>query len=709
MSGGTIAKPSRGRRIRYAVQTSALLFAVTACCVFAVVLADRFPRRLDVTATREHELSPRTLQLIGDLKDRYEIVVAANFASLDSAGVRRTQDVLDNFARASANIKVTTIDVASSHGIAELDALLARLLDRYKPALEAQRAGLDGAVTKATLSVDSLHTLSDDLLRTRTAVTDSSPNADALRRFLEDSAASCRISAKELEDSLARVRDRATATVGKTVVPAGDDASADLRKALSGALSQLSRINDGLDALAKATDAQVPQAVRESARTVADRAATLRSELGMTITGLDALPRTPIGTLARALERSSVAVVIGPPGSARSGLMSVDLSSLFPAKPAPGVPPSQIDLRARTEELLAGALASLSRADAPIVVLVHGESQRFAPEFAPFSSAVERLRMRGCDVLEWAPALDADPPAITPVDPGGKRPIVYVTIATAANTQEGAARAAKLAATVGKLITAGKQLLISVNPSTLPGSGQKDPMTEFLIPLGISADTARPLLQQALVGGKRVVSADLFIADPHTDHPIAAAIRGLNVRLPWAVPVRIGLESSGITPIITVDNAGQTVWAESEWVEFRRTPAAQRSQLVNPPANDSSRDDGVGPWTLAAAVQRSAGGGSQRLLIVGCNGWFLDEITQGSTIVDGRPVLYNPGNMELLDAGISWLAGQEGAISVSAQARSAPLIPAMPETLMTTLRWTLIGGLPVLILLIGALWRLVRG
>src|SRR5207253_400797 len=118
------------------------LFAITACCVFVGILGDRFPRRFDATATREHHISPRTETLLAGLKGDYELVVAANFSSLDPAAARRTQDVLDNFSRSSERIHTTEIDVSSSRGLADLDALLLRLVERFKPEIDRQREGL---------------------------------------------------------------------------------------------------------------------------------------------------------------------------------------------------------------------------------------------------------------------------------------------------------------------------------------------------------------------------------------------------------------------------------------------------------------------------------------------------------------------------------------------------------------------------------------
>lgn len=702
------SRPASGRRWRYALQSFALLFAVTSCVVFGIILSDRFPHRYDVTATREHQLSQRSLDLLKSLSGEYELVVAANFSGADPVAARRTHDVLDNLSRASPNIRTTIIDVASTRGLTDLDALLKRLVERYQSSLDRQAAGIGKAISNAELSAQALALLSDELLATDQTVKDADPNTPALHKFLTNSAAVCRVSAQSLEAAVASADKLKGQTIGRTPISANEEALLTVRAALSDALTQLKELGDGLDALIRAPDTAIAPHTRDRAKPVAAAVSRTRDEVGRTLTAIDDLPRTPLPAVARALERSSAAIVIGPPDTRHGGVTSLDVGALFPPRAKTGDQALQLDLRARTEELLTAAIASLSRGDAPIVVLMHGAPSRLAPKFAPFAGLYDRLRLRAMDLVEWPVALDADPPPLTVINPGGKRPVVYVTVSTNESTPDGATRSATLARTIAQLVAEHKPVLLSVAPSLFPGSGQKDQMVAFLEPFGIQAESGRPLLRQMTGGQGRTVDADHLFTDPHADHAISNAIRGVNTRLPWPIPLRIVSASSSVTPILATDNANKTVWAEAEWAEFRRIPPRDRAMVTNPPANDSMRDDGAGPWAIAAAIQKPGPDG-QRLIVVGSNGWFLDEITQGQTIIDGRPVYFNPGNVELFEAAVYWLAGQESLIGASAQSAATPLIPPLTEELSTFLRWSLIGGLPIVILLLGALWRLIRG
>jgi hypothetical protein len=705
------------RRIRYAVQSILLLLAISACSLFMIVVADRLPRRFDVTATREHQLSPRTLGLLRELNAPYEIVVAGNFAGADPLAAGRTQDVLDNFTRSSRHISSTVIDVSGSQGLSQLDALLNRLVARFKNELDRQQAGVTRAATNAGLSAQSLRALSDDLLSTAQTVGDKDVNAAKVRQFLSDSAAVCRVASQDVDQSVQRAQQQLSRTIGRTGVPSADEAAVTLRQPLAQVLEQLRQVAGGVESLATASESQVAPATRQRAVPVATAVVHLRDDLARTITELDELPRTPLPAVARTLERSSAAIVIGPPGAtgaAGLGVSSVDIAAILPPAQASSARGSEqaanLDLRARTEELLSAAISSIARDDAPIVVIMHAAPVHLAPQFRPIAATVDRLRLRGVDVMEWATTQDAGPPALTAINPSGKRPVIYVTISTDASSQESAGRMLKLAAAVRERLDAGKSVLVSVAPSTSPAIGQKDPMVEFLEPLGVIADSGRPLLQQGLgSGGTRVVGADLVLTDPRSSHALSATIRGIATRLPWAIPLKINDADPGVSCFMSADNAGKTIWAESEWIDFRRVPVQDRGLVANPPANDTSRDDGVGPWCLGATVERTVSGARQRIAVVGSNGWFLDDIAQVQSIVDGRPVLATPGNIELLESCIYWLAGQDTMLGTSANAQTVAVIPNISASTMTIIRWSLIAGLPLLILLIGAAWRLIRG
>jgi hypothetical protein len=721
----TLVKPAAIRRTRFALQTVALVFAVTACCAFAGILADRFPKRFDATATREHQLSPRTQTLLGSLKDDYELVVAANFSTLDQQAARRTQDVLDNFSRTSPHVQTTIIDVSSARGLIDLDAVMTRLIERFRPQLDKQRDGLDRAAQSTATHVAALGALSGHLLAIRDSVKETDPSGPGLLRLFTDFAAKCRTSAEDLSKAQTAAKEAVAAAQAATRTPATDEAVAALRRPVSESLELTGKIGETLDAITRNTDDKLLSTeIRSQSRAPREEANALRTQIGQSLAAIDDLPRTPVGAVLRLLERTSAAIVIGPPSdNARKAVTSVELSAIFPARGPGEQDGTHIDLRARTEELLSGAIASLARDDAPIVVLVHDFGKALGASQLPQARNLQPLALRGVDFAEWPAGIDSAPPtpqSLAQLDPAHKRPIVYIVLSAGGGTAEAVARYAKLIHATKQLIAEGRRVLVCTSPSTTQSLGQADPMAEALEPLGIKLDSGRPLLHQQTGPRGRVVSSDTIVTDPRTTHPIAQSLRGLATYIPWAIPIAVaGNGGPGVQPIMVVDSSSRDVWAESEWIGFSQVPYDQQSMLVDPPAPDPTHDDifGCWPasaptgWPIAMAIERAgkADGAATRAIVIGSNKWMSSEIIGAESDVNGRRVPAYPGNAELLDACVHWLAGQDSLISTSATAQEIPRIPALADSTLTALRWGLIGGLPLLVLLLGAIWRLIRG
>jgi len=721
---GKNAPPPPGRsRLRLIIQSVVFLLAVSACALFAGLVADRFPRHLDMTSTREHRLSPRTLDILSALGGEYELVVTMNSASVDPRAARRTQDVLDSFKRASPRLSVSIIDVAATDGPAQLDEVLGRILERSGDDVRGAGRSIESIVGTYPELSKSLEGLSNVLVSANEAVASTDPNAAALKKFLSDSAAICRLNAQDLAKAAVQTQQLLGQSIGRSPVPAIDAATASVREPLTVLFERLNEMTKSVEATLAAKGDVVPASVKDRLRPAANLLPKLREQIGGLRESINAQPNLPVITVARVVEQASAAIVIGPPrqevvpGGARPrSLAAIDIESLFPpASRTAGSEGPSIDLRARTENLLGAALSSLIDPHPPIVVLTHGEPFQLAPNFDRFSELVERLRLRGIDVAEWPVSLVDQPPNLAKLNPGNARPVVYAVFYTTPDTVEGATRLINISRSIDELYTAGKPILLSVTPSTLPSLGQPDPMTELFSAVGLKIDSGRPLLRQIGTPASPLVTADI-VASPGAGnpHPIASAIRGLRVRLPWALPLRPQPDASAlITPFLSQPKDGLT-WAESQWKDFASIPASKRSLLrpQDQPKPESQRDDAEGPWVVAAAVERtiSSTQDSQRLVIVGSNTWFRDDVANAAELVDNRVRLLNPGNGELFESSVYWLARRESSIGASPEASAVPVIPAdLSPGLIGAIRWGLIAGLPMLILFFGAMWRVIRG
>jgi hypothetical protein len=296
--------------------------------------------------------------------------------------------------------------------------------------------------------------------------------------------------------------------------------------------------------------------------------------------------------------------------------------------------------------------------------------------------------------------------------------VVFVTI-TAQGGKEGtqgvAAGIAAFSKALNDLVSSGRNVLLSVNLSQVPASGSPDPLTECLKPLGVEVDSGRPLLESEKVDTRIVTNPRQTLIDPHASHPISGAINGLRLRLQW--PVTVNAASPGVNvraePIVTVPADG-TRWAESEWQEFYRAVGqlkGDHTRINNPPSKDSPRDGTAtgAEWTLVLAVENSTPQHPrQRLVVVGANGWFLDDITGLRADFDGRSTPLFPGNLQLLESSVHWLAGQDDQILRGASVASSATIPPLSDTQQAWLRWLLIAIMPALALAAGVAYRALR-
>jgi len=694
--------PSAHKR-RFVLRSAALLVLVSVGAVLATVGAERLRGRFDLTATRQHALAPRTERVLENLSTDYEVVVVADFARVSALAENAVEDVLTEFTRASDRLRVTTIDAGRPDQEADFVALLDRLASVYASEIEARETALD----RSRESLDRTIALLGDAAASLDQAARAADPAGQARAALEDLAATLRIRVRDAE----RARDgaaelRAQTLLGSTLAP--------LDRALGAARAELESLAaDAGAVLARLEPAGAELREAEPAR----RALELARDAAAAAHGsLADLPPSELFAVVRALESDNAVVVFSD-----RGVTAVAFSALFPSAESETVDDRGVaEFRFVGEELLATAIASLEQTARPIVVITHPWPVRLLdaagapnPNAGPLAIAglVDRLRLRGIDAAEWPVALADAAPALARLDPEGERPVIYAVLGTVATSGEASLANAKLATAIEELVEAGAPTILSFSPSTLPGAGSPDILTAPLEPLGIDPDTGRPLV-------RAVRTPEGVVADPGftmnvgaSDHPIARAITGLATRLGWATPIEIE-ETPGVSvwPLLEVADADD-VWAESEWIRLWSSSAAARRRQA-PPEPTPGLDDLDGPWTLAVAAQRahpSEAGELQRLVVVGATAWFFDASILPARRVDGRVAAALPGNGELIDASIAWLAGQDELIAPGAVARDIPRIGPIDPGALAAIRWTLALAPALAVLLLGAALRVIRG
>lgn len=696
----------------------AVLVLLAVLVVAAQLVAARADLRWDVTAGRDHLLAPRTLRLLEAIDAPHDVIIVADPSRHEPRVLRRVRDVLDALERAQPKLRCTMINPATGPGSGELARVVTRLLERESAAFTAAIAGIERIAAESESLAQWLQAELIKALEQAAEAASVRPDAQAQR--WRDAATAMRLRQRELLDAAGAARGALGATY-LAAVPALDRAVAALRAPLAAAADELAHLALLADSAAAASDQHLADTFVTLARQVQtwrDRAAIAEHELA-------ALPAPELVRVARMLEATEAALVIGPPApgvaASRAGLTAIDIDALFWTGPldeqGAGL---EADPGRRAEQLLATALATLADPAQPIVVLVHAERGRGVTTTPALAGLVAALELRGATVLEWPAALDPDPPPLAPADPTGRRPAVYVIVGTdsavvAGDTPglTGPERVAALGAATQRLIDAGQSLLIAISPSTLPAYGQEDPAAQPLAQFGLRIDSGRPILRERFTPAGRVVDTDQLVHVTDSDHPLASALSGLPILLPWPVPIELlnhPPEDVVIQPLAFIP--GERCWAESQWFGYSRVPRAQRHLVADAPGFDPGRDSRADAWIVAAATQRPAPAGTgpvpwQRLVVVGSNGWFLDAVAQRREVIDGRAVLAWPGNLELFESAVWFLAGKDAQLGAGPSARATPLVRPVPHATLTLIRWLLIAGLPLAVLTIGAvgLWR----
>ena len=694
----TTKTPSnRTRRSKFGAYSLVLIIAATISAGLAGAIADRFNAQYDVTATREHSLAARTQGLLDQLDQDVEIIVVADQRQVDARVRNRMRDVLAALDRASPRITITRIDPVTDVGRAEFERVSERVRGLYEEDIERRRDTVEEAVAAAEAMAAELDALSTALLDMEPALRSVS---DPRAAEVENVAAVARLQAQSL---------RQTAAQSQSAIDGDLSAIESARAALAAAFaSQRDQLQQFvLEIENAARDAEGHEAVRAqwlAARAIAARA---RDEAALQADALLRLGPSEANAVMRILASADAVIVMADGRST-----AIPFTTLFPTTErideAGGV---VTDLRFIGEELLTTAIASLTRSTTPIVAIVHNLPGRLVTETGEPSSPqaaqaigamLDRFQLRGMGVREWPIVLDATRPTRITLDPSGERPIVWVAFGTEGTSADASQRFDAYARAVEGLIEDGESVLVSVAPSTRPASGGEDPLSTALQPLGVNPQSGFPLVRSVRTATGRAFDLSFVIRQSESDHIIANAIDGLPLTLTWVTPFEIDDDATA-TAIIAIEDSPD-VWAEAEWRAHANAPDDRPWGSPAPPEPNDIFDIVDGPWPIAVAIEHRASPSSrqQRVIAVGSPGWFFDRLANRTATAEGRTITLSPGNHELLEASIYWLAGQNDMIAPSARTADIPRIGPMSDAQLALIRYSLILGLPLLVLAIGA-------
>ncbi len=709
-----------GRRLRYALLTTLLVLAVFVSVTLVNVLGERFARRFDVTATGEHRLSPRSAKIAASLAGNYEVIIAADTSALDRRARQDAIDVLDRFAKSSTSSSGSfshrIIDLAGTQGRADYATLLTEMAKSDAAEITGQRHLVETAARNAiALSVELNQSFVPAMGSFLGGIGGTDPAATTILGRLQSSLAGLSATLRATGAAVSGVQPLLDRTVQGVPVPSLVAAVAQLTPPIQELARALLSIEADLRQLA---DAHTP--VAQTSRQVAEGVRTRREQFDVVSDSLSRVTYPDTVLVAESLARSATVLVRGPRHEqSRPSIIALPFEQIFPTREeleASGL--ASADLRRRAEDLIASALGVLVNPNPPLVVMVTAEPAIAARQVRAFEVASQRLRRSGADVVSWDLLISPDQPSLAKLNPGGSRPIVYA-VRMPDTTQgkdpvsqkTGLERRRLVADAVRTLGESGSPLLLSIGPSIVSVDKEPDPIDAVLSPFGLMVRSDRVIVGETTSsGGVRQVLTDIYVAIPSSDHPVAASIRGLPTLLPWPTSLRVKDGSAATTTTLLEFPQRPDVWAESQWQVHKAAQNDSRIRAPAPPKYDEATDARDGPWRMAVAAERvRTNAPPQRLIAVASNEWMSDNLVRMTQNIEGREIATAPGNLQLFESSIYWLAGQDNLIGASAASRQIAIVGPISDSKLTALRLVLVAGLPLGILLLGVLYRAARG
>ncbi len=614
---------------------------------------------------------------------------------VEPALLRQVDQVLEEFEDASEHVSVMRIDPADPASLDQYDALLSRLRVIYRDRIAEHEQAIDDArqaLRGFGLFVQQQAVGLVGLRQVLAADGPARPEIDQVLGIFALRQEQLRQVEAELDNALGMSEQRP--------LPDYETARSLLAAALGRWADELYQMSQLFARYRDDAATELP--LRQYVAAHRDDYDGWAQELAVRADPLRHLEPLELGRIARSLEAGETAIVFGPRGAAviPSGQLMPRLNLR-----QRGSGEVTFDRRFRGEQAIAATIRSLDKGALPVVFLVHAQEQSLLKprsQNVDFVGSAQMLQGARFDVREWIvpqgerPRPPADQPVVWVVLPP---PITQRRSLVVSSEEQALIEAAHA------LIADGEPVLLSFTPSAVSRSGRTDPWPDLLAPFGLTVDTSRVLYERVRDQEGRAVTQRVHQLSAYADgHPIGTAVHGLQTSFDLPIAIEVtpqGTSDARVNVIAEVAPAADR-WLEAEWL---RNP----DELGAPAAVDQLTSPV--PLVVAAERRNPVRDGDQRVLVVGSGGWALSYLADVVLSVGGdRMVLVNPGNYELLLAGLSWLAGADDLIAASPVSRQvARLDGVTPET---ELLWggVTMGLMPLAWLVLGVgVWFVRRG
>lgn len=693
------------RRVMFAVNVAMVIFIafVIATLLSWVSFKTLHDTRIDMTALQQYSLSKQTKAAIAQVKQPIQITAILGG---DEAATERAGDLLNEYELASNQITVRLLDPATD--VQALQNFEKSIHDRFQSDIEPYQSRI--RLGRALISRARSH-LSDLIQQTKVLddLPFGGPGAPVEQLRL-------RTALTQSRDWLARVEPEIFTPAMERVdnaltgpLPRYKQALQLLERALSSYMEVLAR-NEGLlqQARVSGSDAvseqylRLMRTLREALEPTNKSPTGTSPNIGALADGILALKVEADLTgyedaTARLARQNAIVLEQGE----RLVVSSLD-SALADDKESQGF---------LSEELLTSALLRLNQAtNRPRVVLINPLGRpvidRGAAANESMNLVAQRLRRLNFEVVTWAPfgpKADAtkmqDPPTMS----REARTVWVLLPAFDGQLVDRPFIAQNLKPVVEHLqqvFAAGDGVMIFTNPGQVPEgatmSSADGPLLRWLGELGINVQTDKMLLRQIVQRGVVGARPDHPVQDWPTDSVITRALKGLGGIFIFASPIELSPNadpSAKLQPLVEI--AEPDLFLEHRLIDFSRLRG--RITMQDGQAVDSA--------LVGAAAEK----GSGRLVVYTSPVFARDTIAGRQASGTAGGALEYPANAELFVNSVAWLADAEGIIASSPQTKAIPRVEPLEPAALSSLRWGLSAGLPLIVLLFGlGVWLIRR-
>lgn len=688
------------RRLTFGLNVLIAVSAATALAVLLCWLSFNSPKRWDFTHTRQYSLSEQTLTVLSKgLTEPHEAVTLFNRPAGDLPGraeqVERANDLVDEYARRSANLRVEHIN--PDIDTAKVTALFDRIKKRYAKQFEPLTAAINKGVDAMKVLKESPKTIVPLMTKLQQDPELTNPTVrEYLQRAVQPIAS--------IEAALERSITAVTSEPSKQL-PNYSGSIAELRTKLTEVDTKLLAVISQQLKQTSVTEGATP-GVREQLLKIQEEIDRARKPIQDALVELRSVKS--IDDYEKLRDQLSVPDTILIMGPTRETVVQLDemFRQVDPKEREALSKEGAPELAFLGEERLTGALLSLSMKVRPKVVFVYSNPRN--PPIGPrgnYNSIADRLSKLNFVVDQWTPGPrmgpmgQPSPPAPPPAAEPGQKMVWVLLAADPSNDMRDpmAGRIAEQAvSTVTERLSSGDSGLVMLSPSPTSRFNPTSPIVQALELFRIKPLMDRVILREVAVkaGEKRPTSWMEVNTWPDAI-AITKAIGGLNANFRFALPLEeiASKDNPDVKtfPLVRVTLPG--LWAEQD---FEAAGGVKRTPEKSAEA-----------FTIGMAAQTK----TNRLVVIGDPIWATDEITTqgifGAGTADIGGALY-PGNTELFVNSVYWLSGLEDMIAASPRSQDIRRVQSMTQSTYNSVKWSMLAGMPVLAFFLGVAVYFVR-